>query len=191
MNNNIENTNATRILYLYEDVGHASVSEITKSIINFIVEDNKQENKIKNYTRKPIRLIINSFGGSVYDMWGLIDIILASPTPIYTYTSGYAMSAAFMIFIAGHKRFILNNSTIMIHQLYSGCSGKYFDLIESVEECTRLHERMTNYIKTRTKIKLGTLKTCYDTKKNWYIDSEMAIDLNIADEIVTSLSDFL
>ena len=182
-------TSNKRILYLYERIDHTSVSAVTKEIMNFIMEDNVQEEKIKNYTRQPIKLFINSFGGSIYDMWGLIDLIVSSPTPIYTYVSGYAMSAAFMIFIAGHKRFILNNSTIMIHQLSSGCFGKYFDMVAEVEECTRLHERMTAYILSRTKIKSSTLKMCYETKKDWYIDSDMAINLKIADEIVTSLSD--
>lgn len=182
-------TNNKRILYLYERIDNNSVSTVTKEIMNFIMEDNEEEEKLKDYKRQPIRLFINSFGGSIYDMWGLIDLIISSPTPIYTYVSGYAMSAAFMIFIAGHKRFILNNSTIMIHQLSSGCFGKYFDMVEEVDECTRLHERMTDYILSRTKIRSSTLKSCYETKKDWYVDSEMAIDLKIADEIVTSLSD--
>ena len=82
-----------------------------------IQEDDEKDEKEKDYNREPIKLYINSYGGSIYDMWGLIDVILNSKTPIYTYCTGYAMSAAFKIFLAGHKRYCYKHSIFMYHQM--------------------------------------------------------------------------
>ncbi len=49
-------------------------------ILYLIREDKEQDKKILCYNREPIKLYINSYGGSIDDMWGLIDIILASKT---------------------------------------------------------------------------------------------------------------
>lgn len=71
----------------------------------------KSANEYEFNKRDPIKLYINSCGGTIYDMWALIDAIQNSKTPIHTYCMGYAMSAAFDIFLAGHKRYCYKHST--------------------------------------------------------------------------------
>ena len=92
-----------RVLHLYDEVNPSTISSISKDLISVLESDEKQSWTICNYERPPIKLVINSYGGSVDDMFGLIDVILTSKTPIYTYCTGYAMSAGAMIFLAGHK----------------------------------------------------------------------------------------
>ena len=86
-----------RTFYLSDDVDNESIGKLMWYLLYQIREDDEKDEK-----GEPIKLYINSYGGSVYDMWGLIDVILNSKTPIYTYCTGYAMSAAFKIFLAGH-----------------------------------------------------------------------------------------
>lgn len=119
-------------------VDNESIGQLTWSILHQLAEDDEKDKKEKDYKREPIKIYINSYDGEVYDMWGLIDIIVNSKTPIYTYCTGYAMSAAFKIFLAGHKRYCYKHSTFMFHQ--SGCwiSGKYTDIKENMAE----HDRM-------------------------------------------------
>ena len=119
-----------RILFLSDDIDNESVGSITWNILRLIKSDDEKDKKEKDYRREPIKLYINSYGGSVYDMWGLIDVILNSKTPIYTYCTGYAMSAAFKIFLAGHKRYCYKHSIFMYHQMSCWRSGKYQDLVE-------------------------------------------------------------
>ena len=92
-----------RTFFLAENIDNESAGKIMWDILYLIREDDEQDKKILCYNREPIKLYINSYGGSIDDMWGLIDIILASKTPIYTYCLGYAQSAAFNIFLAGLK----------------------------------------------------------------------------------------
>ncbi len=107
-----------RLFYIYGDINARNCADIAYDISQLNYEDDEKEEKEKNYKRDPIRIYFNSFGGSVYDMWLLVDTILASKTPVYTYCTGYAMSAAFMIFIAGHKRYMSPHATLMYHQIY-------------------------------------------------------------------------
>ena len=93
-------------IFLADNIDNESAGKLMWDILYLIREDKEQDKKILCYNREPIKLYINSYGGSIDDMWGLIDIILASKTPIYTYCLGYAQSAAFNIFLAGHKKIL-------------------------------------------------------------------------------------
>ena len=107
----------TRIVTLADDIDCINVEEIINGILTINAKDRKKIKKYKKYEPKPIILHIGSFGGSVYDAWSLIDIMRASETPIYTYCTGYAMSAACHIFLAGHKRYMTEHATLMWHQM--------------------------------------------------------------------------
>ena len=104
-----------RLFYLSDEVDNGSIGQLCWSLLLQLQDDDKKESKEKDFVREPIKIYINSFGGSVYDMWSLIDIVLNSKTPIYTYCTGYAMSAAFLIFLAGHKRFATKHANFMYH----------------------------------------------------------------------------
>ena len=64
--------------------------------------------------------------------FNVVDIIERSPTPIYTYIDGYAASAATLISIAGHKRFMGKHSLMLLHELSGGNEGTYKDLKEGI-----------------------------------------------------------
>lgn len=88
----------------------------------------------------------------VYDMWMLIDTILSSKIPVHTYCNGYAMSAAFQIFLAGHKRFVGKHATFMYHQIYCWRSGKYQDLVDDREHMDYPNSQIEKYVIERTKL---------------------------------------
>lgn len=97
-----------RLYFLSDDVDNESIGQLTWNILHQLAEDDEKDKKEKDYKREPIKIYINSYGGKIYDMWGLIDIILNSKTPIYTYCTGYAMSAAFKIFWQDIKDIVTN-----------------------------------------------------------------------------------
>lgn len=142
-----------RLYFLSDDVDNESIGQLTWNILHQLAEDDEKDKKEKDYKREPIKIYINSYGGIVYDMWGLIDIIVNSKTPIYTYCTGYAMSAAFKIFLAGHKRYCYKHSTFMLHQPVCWISGKYTDIKENMAEYDRMNEYIIRYILDRTYFK--------------------------------------
>lgn len=180
--NNIDNINK-RILHLSKEIDNESIGDIINNLIKIINEDDINDSKLKDYKREPIHIYIQSFGGSVYDMFALIDIILTSKTPIYTYCL-YAMSAGSMIFMAGHKRFVYENSIIMIHQMYCGWYNKYLDTKIEQKENDRLQNAINNYILKQTKIPEDKFYKKFNSKEDWYIDAKKALKFNIATDLI-------
>jgi len=175
-----------RTIYLSSDIRKLSVGEINSSLLNLIETDDKEDKKLKEYTRDSIKIYVNSYGGSVYDMWSTIDIILNSKTPIHTYCTGYAMSAGLSIYLAGHKRYASEHATFLYHQLSSWMSGTYQDLIQEVAESTRLQNEIEKYTIIRTKITQEKLDQIRKEKFNWFIPTQEAIELGIVDEMIKS-----
>lgn len=112
-------------------------------------------------------MYINFFGGSVYAMWMLTDAISCSKTPIYTICNGYAMSAAFQLFLAGHKRYITPHATLMYHQIYCWRSGKYQDLVDDREHTDLLNSQIENYVIKRSKLTQEDLATIRGEKARY------------------------
>ena len=174
----------TRIFYLSDNVDNESLGKLIWSILLIIKIDDEKEEKEKNYKREPIKLYINSYGGEVYDMWGLINVILNSKTPIYTYCTGYAMSAAFEIFLAGHKRYCYEYSTFMYHQMNCSRQGKYQDIVEDRDEMDWLNKMNEEYVINRTKFDDTIIKEIREKKRDFYIHSNKAVEYGIVDEIL-------
>lgn len=173
-----------RTLFLSDEVDNVTIGKMSSILLSLIKSDDEKDNTQKDYKRLPIHIYINSFGGSTYDMWTLIEIMLSSKTPIYTYCTGYAMSAGFKIFLAGHKRFISKRAKLLYHQL-SGCNyGSYTDMKQDLEEIELDQKEIEEFVMERTKITQKKLDEVRDRKLDWYIHSDEAIKLGIADEII-------
>lgn len=173
-----------RIFYLSGDISNETVGKVCFNILYLIQEDDKKEASEIGFTRKPIHLHIQSFGGEVYDMWALIDVILNSKTPVYTYCSGYAMSAGFKIFLAGHKRFATKHSTFMCHQMSCYRHGKYQDLVEDRVEMDYLQDSNERFIVERTRITQSQLDENKSKKQDWYIHFDEALALGVVTDIL-------
>ncbi len=173
-----------RFFYLYGEINARNCADIAYDISMINFEDDEKDDKEKDYKRKPIKLYFNSFGGSVYDMWLLVDSIMASRTPVYTYCTGYAMSDAFIIFLAGHKRFMSPHATLMYHQIYCWRSGKYQDLVDDREQTDHLNEMIEDFVVERTGITKDDLLNIREKKRDTYFSAKEAEELKIIDEIM-------
>ena len=67
------NTNK-KIFFLGDDIDNDSIGKLTWNLLHQILDDDEKDKKEKDYKRDPIKLYINSYGGSVYDMWGLLIV---------------------------------------------------------------------------------------------------------------------
>ena len=135
----------------------------------------------------PINVIIDSVGGDVYEMFGMIDYIESleknSNIKINTICRGKAMSAAAMILACGTgKRLASKRSTIMIHEGSSMQAGKSSDLKAAHKYNSHL-EAMANSI-------LGE-KTNKDkqfwseqSKTDLYLSAKDALKLGVIDGII-------
>lgn len=174
-----------RIFYIHDSIDEDSMSKVCYCLLNILSSDQEKEEKEKDFERKPIKIYINSYGGYVVDMWALVDIMLNSKTPIYTYSTSHADSCGFLIFIAGTKRFITKHTKMCCHQFSGGTKGTYQDIKEQVEDLDRLWRDFEEYICTQTKITRARLQEVREKKLDWYIYSEESIGLGVATDIIT------
>ena len=118
-----------RRLYINNDIDN----EIIDTIVYHILRFNRIDKDKKPEERKPILLYINSPGGDVYSGYGLISAMQDSITPIYTINQGMCASMAFLIFLAGSKRYSMRNSTFLMHD---GSNGAF------IESASKLRDRI-------------------------------------------------
>ncbi|MCX7610344.1 MAG: ATP-dependent Clp protease proteolytic subunit [Ignavibacterium sp.] len=173
-----------RKLFLFEIVDNKSVENIIKEIILINAYDDEQEKNIVNYERQPIELYINSVGGSAYDGFGLISVMQTSKTPIHTIVIGYAMSMAFGICVAGHKRYAHKYSRFMYHQVRGYIYGSLKDIEIDVDEYKTYQEHYDNLILENTFIQKEKLEDVKNRNIDWYISAQDALKLKIIDEII-------
>lgn len=177
-----------RDLFFTKQVDQASIGELTQKIIEINQDDDHLKKLYKvyglDYKPEPIKLYIDSYGGLVYQCFGLLSVMERSETPIHTIVTGCAMSCGFMILISGHKRFAHKLSTPLYHQVSSGASGTVKEMEEKVEQTKKLQEQLESIVVDKTKISKKKLKEILDSKKDWYMTAEEAKDLGVVDKIL-------
>lgn len=177
-----------RKLFFGKQVDQESIEELSKEIV-LINENDRYLEKIYgvhdlNYKPKPIEIFIDSYGGLVYQVFGLIGIMEKSKTPIHTICTGAAMSCGFMMLISGHRRFCYEHATPLYHQVSTGGSGEVEFLERKVVEAKRLQNKFEEMTIRKTSINKERLDEVKEKMIDWYMDSDEALKLGVVDEII-------
>lgn len=173
-----------RILILGEDVNQASVKELIKSIYDINLDDEEKEQTYQEYDRTPIHLVLNTFGGSVYDGLGLIGAIELSTTPVVVTCLGSAMSMGLYILASGHYRRAHHLSTVMYHEMAIGAWDKLEGIKKDMAEAARIEEMCDGILFKRTLLKPKDLFLHKQRKGDWYFSAADALKFGIIDEII-------
>lgn len=162
--------------------------EEVNAIIEYITHVNHNDSlnidNDKNYKPKPIKLIINSYGGEIYYALGLCDIMQKSITPIHVYGTGAVMSSGLLIFMSGAKRFAYKNCTFMYHQVSTKFEGKLKGQEADLKECKRLQSLYDKAVVSKSKITQKQLDAANAGHKDWFFDSKEALKLGIIEKIL-------
>lgn len=163
------------------DINNENACDTIRRIYEINHEDrNKDPDK-----RDPIKLILTSPGGSVYDGLGIIDAIELSQTPIHMYIHGLAMSMGFAIATCGHYRYASPRTTFMYHECSWGTENEKMQYHEQeLIEGKRLWKVYDSIVVANTNIELKTLVKVRKERKEWYLTAEQALELGIIDEIL-------
>lgn len=148
---------------------------------------NAEDKDVPPAERKPIKLIIMSYGGNIDCMWMLIDAIQMSVTPVYTYNIGVAHSAAGMIFMAGEKRYMTQNARLMIHEGSAEFKGDAGKILDASNDYKKILKRSSDYIIERTNIPKSTLSR--KRSNDWELGAEECLKYNVCNYIITSFAD--
>lgn len=174
------NVIGNRTIYFCGDVTENSISRINTELIKMITMIINQAKLIKDFEPGHINLIIESAGGNVADMWALIDLMIKSPIPIYTYALGNVYSAALIIFIAGSVRYVASHTELMYHEASSSAIGKMSEINETTENGKKTQQIIDDFVVHRTKLKKKKLDEIKKTKTDYFFYKKEALELGVA-----------
>lgn len=161
-----------------------SLVELSKIIIQM----NMEEGSIPKEQLKPIYIFVHSYGGDLEQANFFCDLIISSRIPIVTVAMGVAMSAGFLIFLAGHKRFAFKHSQLLVH---TG-SASFQGTSQQIEECQKNYKKqldeMKDYILERTEIDVKTFNK--NRNKDWYLTSDEISKYKVA-EFITDFEEVI
>ena len=156
----------------------------SKDIIDFISMVNDIDLTINPPNRKPINIILNSMGGTIYDGFAIIGAIEQSQTPVHITCLGSAMSMALAILASGHYRIGHSLSSYMYHECLDDVSYEKMSVIkENLDEGNRLMEMYDDYILSKTKLTRRKLNKVKKNKFDWYFGADEALEYGLIDEI--------
>lgn len=95
-----------------------------------------------------IPIQIDSGGGSVDSLLGMIDIISRSKKKICTFTNTKACSAASVLLASGTPgyRFASKHSSLMVHEISAGTFGKQNEMMNDMEFFEALNIKLMNML---------------------------------------------
>jgi ATP-dependent Clp protease protease subunit len=168
-------------IYFYDTITNLSSLKLNMTLKKLIEES--LIHSIKNDCDPvPIKLHMNSPGGEIVGAFCVINTIEQSKVPIHTIIEGEAASAATMISVVGHKRYINRNAHMLIHQIRAGFLGK-------MDECQDEMKNIKRYSKLAIKIykkytNLTDVKLEKILKKELYWGCKTCLKYGLVDEIL-------
>lgn len=176
----------SRIIYLDYIIDEDFIQLVGNQIIEYNIEDKGKPVE----ERKPIVILINSGGGNLETCFAVVGIIEQSKTPVITVNLSSAHSAAGLILLAGHKRYCMPRSQMLIHKgSASGISGNFDEIADSMKSYKKIVDDMINLICDKSKIERKDItKNC---KPDWFLSVEQQISFGAVDKVLDSLDDIL
>lgn len=170
-------------IWFNDDVNNKSISQLIKIIHgkNLFFETKKREAYYAKMEPKPLYLHINSYGGDLQEGMAGVDCIRNSKIPIYTIIEGQAASAATFLSVAGKKRYITENSILLIHQLSAGAWGKMDELEDEHQNNKFFMEKIYSLYSKYTTVPIKKLEKIM--KRDIWWDSKKAIKYGFVDSI--------
>jgi len=162
-----------RVVFMDGEFNETKCQLLTKQLLHL----NKKDQE------KDIIIYIDSYGGEVYSLLQIYNLIKSFKCKVHTIATGKAMSAGSSLLMVGTKgkRFAYEHTRIMLHELSLGIGyDMLHDVNARVKNSNELMKILCNITKKHTKIK--NVETFL--KENKYISSKEALKLGIIDKII-------
>lgn len=165
-----------RIIMLNGEVNFQSASLVCAQLLFLDAEDSEE----------PIKLYINSPGGSVVDGMAILDTMNNISAPVHTIAMGMAASMGAFLLSQGEPghRYALPNAEVMIHQPLGGFKGQATDIEIHANRMMKMKEKLTRKLADSTN---GI--TDYETmlelcERDNFLEPEEALKIGLIDQIL-------
>jgi len=165
-----------RIVFLGGQMDDAVANLIIAQMLFLSNEDSKND----------IHFYINSPGGSISAGLAVYDTMQFLRCDVATYCVGQAASMGAVLLAGGsnEKRFMLNNSRVLLHQpLIAGVyQGPATDIEIEAKEILRLRTRLYNILSSHTG--QDTEKIEKDCDRDLWLEADEAVNYGVVDRII-------
>jgi ATP-dependent protease ClpP protease subunit len=168
-------------LYFSSDITPKSAFTLCKYLRTLEIKLKIENISMPSSVKPEIYLHITTNGGCIYSAFSIIDCFESLSIPVNTVIDSNVSSAGTIISIHGNKRYICNNSYVLIHELRSGCWGKLAYLDDTYKNCLKIQDHINQIYLDKTKITKKYLKEIL--VKDLELNADECIRLGIADEI--------
>jgi len=167
-------SSANRVIYV-GDLKNGAAQPIILALMGFDME-----------SHNPIRVIVNSYGGFIDEMFAIYDVMKACESPIATIGVGKIMSAGVLLLAAGQEgeRRIARNALVMLHELSSATWGKLFAIEADVEQMRRDQKRMMSALAMECRCTLTQVRDILETHRDTYLTAAEAKAFGIVDKVI-------
>lgn len=168
-----------RTILISDPVDHKLTAKVTAQLLYLDHQD----------TTKPIRIFINSPGGSVYDGFAIYDLIRFIRPKVKIISAGLSASAATLIMLAADKenRLALPNARLMIHQPSMRFQGAAEDVRRTAEEVLKIKAKLNQMYADETGQPLEKVQE--DTDRDYWMSPDEAVKYGLISRIVRSYDD--
>jgi len=165
-----------RTILISDPVDHKLTAKVTAQLLFLDHEDQE----------KPIRIFINSPGGSVYDGFAIYDMIRFVRPKVKIISSGLSASAATVIMLAADKedRMAMPNARIMIHQPSMQFRGAAEDVRRTAEEVLKIKKKINQMYADETGQPFEKVQE--DTDRDYWMSPDEALEYGLISKIVHS-----
>lgn len=131
-----------------------------------------------------IYMYINSPGGSISSGLAIYDTMKFIKCDVSTIGIGICASMGAFLLAAGEKgkRYVLENSEVMIHQPLGQTSGQASDIEISTKRILKQKEKLNKLLSQMTSQPLNRIKK--DTDRDYFMNSYDALEYGIIDEVL-------
>jgi ATP-dependent Clp protease protease subunit len=165
-----------RIVFLGTEVEDQSANLVVAQLVFLEAED----------PDKPIRMYINSPGGSSYAGMAIYDAMQYVKPDVETYCIGMAMSMGALLLAGGAsgKRYVLPNSKVMIHQGSGGFRGTPADIQIAAKEILAMTRRYAEIIAQHASRDVEEVMR--DIDRDRFLEPHEAVEYGLADQVLHS-----
>ena len=168
-------------IYFYSAVTRPKILKLNKGIFNMNVSLTSRTTMM-DYQPPPIKLHINSYGGSVFAGLSAVDYIKNSKIPIHSVIDGCAASAATLMSVVADRRYMHKNACMLVHELSGLMWGKFKDMKDDMENSSMLMDKIRKIYKEHTKIPKNELEKILQHDIWW--EADKCLEYGLVDEII-------
>ncbi len=155
--------------------------EITDEVSNIVVSELLY---LDGISHDDIYLYINSPGGSITAGMAIYDTMNFIESDVSTICVGMCASMAAFLLSSGTKgkRISLKNGEVMIHQPLGGVQGQATEIKIVAERIIKLKKKLNKILSDNTGKSLKKIEV--DTERDYFMDSDEALEYGIIDKIL-------